>query len=199
MRASRHELVHPPEPWEASCPDAPLRRLGHNSISIHRWNGRMLEAAYTGDFRTLRLYIRPPMAGEGDVSTWTMERGMPVTRQDLSGLRVRSPVDPAIFLIDPEGYRRHVPDPATYNNLFRDWSGIIVDINIPDIALADPLSPGAVLARAADTPHVYLVSNGIKRHITSPAVMDKYHFSWGQIRVLPRVVMDAIPTGLPWG
>lgn len=123
---------------------------------------------------------------------------MSTTRPDLSGVRVKSPNDAAVYLIDPEGYRRHIPDPDTYNNLFRDWSGIIVDIDVRNITAAAALSPGAILAKSPDRPEVYLVSNGIKRHIWSPAVMDKYHFSWEKIRTLPQVSLDAIPAGTRW-
>lgn len=74
---------------------------------------------------------------------------------------------------------------------------MIVDINIDEIAASTPLSDGAILAKA-DTAPVYLVSNGLKRWITSPAVMDKYNFSWDRVYVLPRSVIDSIPTGPSW-
>lgn len=119
-------------------------------------------------------------------------------RPDLSGLRVKMPNQPAIYLIDPEGYRRWIPDPPTYNNLFRSWGGVVVDINIDEIASSTPLSDGAILARAEGAAPVYLVSNGIKRWITSPQVMDKYNFNWDRVYVLPGVLIDSIPTGANW-
>ena len=119
-------------------------------------------------------------------------------RPDLAGFRVKSPAAPEIYLIDPNGYRRWIPDPATYNNLFRDWEGVVVDIDIPEIAEASPLTPGAVLAKAQGRANVYLVSNGMKRWITSPAAMDKYYFDWGKVLELPPVLVDIIPEGQPW-
>src|ERR1700732_1131 len=89
-------------------------------------------------------------------------------RPDLAGLRLKSPTGPQVYLIDPEGYRRWIPNPTTYNHLFRDWNGIITDINTIEIAEAAPLTDGAVLAVGAGTGPVYLVSNGMKRWITSP-------------------------------
>src|SRR5262249_26247406 len=49
-------------------------------------------------------------------------------RPDLNGLRVKLPNRPEIYLID-RGYRRWIPNPATYNNPLRHWNGIIVGIN----------------------------------------------------------------------
>lgn len=119
-------------------------------------------------------------------------------RPDLSGLRVKMPNHPEIYLIDPEGYRRWIPNPPTYNNLFRSWDGVVIDINIDEIAQSTPLSNGAILARAAGTAPVYLVSNGVKRWVTSPQVMDKYNFRWDRVYELPAVAINFIPTGASW-
>jgi hypothetical protein len=42
---------------------------------------------------------------------------------------------------------------------------------------------------------VYLVSNGQKRHVASPAVMDKFWFNWNTIQAVPQNILDALPTG----
>lgn len=124
--------------------------------------------------------------------------GLPAPRVDLAGLRVKLPNDPAIYLIDPNGYRRRIPDPDTYNNLFRDWNGVVVDIDIDDLPVAAALTSGAVLVRASNAAPVYLLSDGMKRWITSPAVMDKYYFNWARIYVLPPAVVDSAPRGPDW-
>jgi len=118
--------------------------------------------------------------------------------QGPSGERMKSPGNPAVFLIDPEGYKRWIPNAATYNNLFVDWTGIIENTDVLSIYPGPPLSDGAFLAKASNSAAVYLVSNGQKRWLTSPAVMDKYHFNWGAINVLLPAHLEAIPTGPNW-
>jgi len=117
---------------------------------------------------------------------------------ELAGQRMKSPAHPAVFLIDPEGYKRWIPNPATYNNLFVDWAGIYVDADVIYIDQGPSLSDGAFLAKASNSAAVYLVSNGQKRWITSPAVMNKYYFNWGAINVLPPAYLEAVPTGPNW-
>ena len=111
-------------------------------------------------------------------------------------MRVKLPTSSAIYLIDPDGYRRLIPDSATYTNLFHSRDGIIVDINVSQIPEGSPFTAGAVLVKANSA--VYLVSNAIKRWITAVAVMDKYHFSWKHIFVVPPVLVDSIPSGPNW-
>jgi hypothetical protein len=115
-------------------------------------------------------------------------------RPDLNGVRCKFSNQPHIYLIDA-GCRRHIPDPATFNNLFRNWEGIVIDNDINDIPEARAIQSGAVLSKGNLTPAVYLIDNGQKRHIISPAVMDKYNFAWNRIYVVPQVQIDAIPTG----
>ena len=52
---------------------------------------------------------------------------------ELAGQRVQLPGHPEIYLVDDDGLRRWIPNPATYNNLFRDWNGVNVDIQTEDI------------------------------------------------------------------
>jgi hypothetical protein len=121
-----------------------------------------------------------------------------IPRPDLSGLRVKLPNQAPIYLVSPEGYRQWIPNPPTYNNLFRDWNGVVIDIDITQIAETVPLSDGAILARADGTAPVYIVSNGVKRWITAPSVMDKYYFNWNTVVVVPHVLLDFIPTAANW-
>jgi hypothetical protein len=122
----------------------------------------------------------------------------PIPRPDLSGARLKSPTNPDVYLVDPEGYLRLIPDPDTYNNLFRDWNGITESTDLNEIARGSDITDGAVLAKASNSDPVYLISNGIKRWITSPGVMDKYYFNWGNIVGLPQTAIDPIPQGANW-
>jgi hypothetical protein len=116
-------------------------------------------------------------------------------RPDLNGLRVKLPTEAAIYLID-RGYRRWIPNVETYNNLFVDWSGVVVDININDIPATTSITPGAVLVRGHnETGIIYLIDNGVKRHIASRSIMDKYHFTWERVYLIPQILIGLIPTG----
>jgi hypothetical protein len=57
------------------------------------------------------------------------------------------------------------------------------------------LTSGAYLATPPGGGPVYLVSNGQKRWVTSPAVMDKFYFNWSQIRTVAQSTLDALPNG----
>jgi len=115
-------------------------------------------------------------------------------RPDLNGLRIKSPSSGSIYLID-EGRIRGIPSGQTYNNLFRDWKGIVSDINMNSIASGPSLSEGAILAKSHNHAGVYLIDNGMKRGISSHQAMDKYHFSWEQIRSVDQILLDIIPNG----
>ncbi|WP_430784038.1 hypothetical protein [Actinoplanes sp. G11-F43] len=122
----------------------------------------------------------------------------PEPRPDLSGVRIKAPNRPEIYLIDPEGYRRWIPNPATFDALFRNWEGVITDINTVKIPQRSAIDEDAVLAKSKNSPRVYLISNGQKRWVVSPAVFDRNWFAWDKIREFPEPVLNAIPTGSDW-
>ena len=93
------------------------------------------------------------------------------------------------------GLRRHIPDEPTYFSLWSSWDGIIIDPHLTSIPEGPPLSADAHLARAVDEKPVYLVTNGMKYWITSPAIFDKYGFDWNLIRVVRSSELNAIPSG----
>jgi len=45
---------------------------------------------------------------------------------------------------------------------------------------------------------LYLLDHGVKRCIPSPAIMEKYWFSWDRIEVLKQFLVDTIPSTRPW-
>jgi hypothetical protein len=110
----------------------------------------------------------------------------PRIRTDLNGLRVRLPKHAPIYLVD-EGKKRHIPNPQVYNELFKDWTGVVADINIDDVTTGTPLPLTAILFKCSDDPKVSLLDgnppNQVKRHVASPAVMEHYHFNWDHIHV----------------
>lgn len=121
---------------------------------------------------------------------------MPKLREDLNGLRVKLPGHPAIYLMDL-GKKRHIPNPTVYNELFKDWGGIVEDINIDDIETGNPIPETAILFRCHDNPKVFLLDGNVKRHIVDESVLDRYYFN-PDIHVWP-VPLNAIgfPDGTP--
>jgi len=115
-----------------------------------------------------------------------------------SGLRITPLTGGKVYLINPEGCRQYIPNPDTYNNLFRDWNGIIRVVDIDAITLDQDISVGAILAKGTSTNKIYLISNNRKRWIVSPAVMDKYYFDWRKVYVVPQILINSIPSGANW-
>lgn len=122
---------------------------------------------------------------------------MPKRYPELNGrLQRLHTQEPTIYLID-RGQKRHVPNPATYDNLFRDWSDKRIDenANLSDVETGDPIDIGAVLARGRGEQTVYLIDHGMKRGVTSPQKMDQYYFSWDRVEEVPSILLASIPTG----
>ncbi|HEV7645240.1 MAG TPA: hypothetical protein VGO50_14950 [Pyrinomonadaceae bacterium] len=109
------------------------------------------------------------------------------------GSRVSTP-DGTIYLIINQQLR-WIPNIATYNNLFSGGGGP----NVPTVAgylLGPALTDGAYLAKAAPDPKVYLIVDGKKRWITSPAAMTSFGFDWNKIKSVSAAQLAAIPDGL---
>lgn len=113
--------------------------------------------------------------------------------RNFQGYRVRQMNTPHIYLILDE-QRRHIPNPTTYHHLFGDNNNVHEVLDLSAAPEGTPLTDGAILARPDNAPHIYLVSNGEKRHVTSPSVMAKFGFD-GVIRVVDHVLLETITTG----
>lgn len=131
------------------------------------------------------------------VTVGLASEAMAIPRPDLSGLRLTPLKGGPVYLVNPEGYLQLIPNPQTYNNLFRDWNNVIKE-DLINIAMGAPLTDGAVLAKADNSDAVYIVTNGVKRWVTGPGSMDKYYFKWEAILTVPHVLVDFIPTGQHW-
>jgi hypothetical protein len=103
-------------------------------------------------------------------------------RVDLDGLRFRCPGEDAIYLID-QGKKRWVSGANVYNALFRNWDNVFLDDDIAAIDSGAPIDANSLLFRCVDNPSVFLLDAGKKRHVRTPAVMDRFQFDWGKIHV----------------
>jgi hypothetical protein len=110
------------------------------------------------------------------------------------GQRVKSPTNATVYMIDPAGYKRRIPNPTTYNQFFRDWNGIITTAETtcywtgPEIEVSIDF-----LARTNGGAYYWVETTGpnqVARWIPSSAVYDKYHFSWSKPGVLSQQWFD---------
>jgi hypothetical protein len=115
-----------------------------------------------------------------------------------AGARIESLTTGKIYLVDPEGYKRWIPDSITYHGLFRSPKAVTVDDRLVNSIEERPaLESGAALA-AAPGEALYFVSNGEKRLITGQSVLAKYGFDFAKVHDVPAPIMHAVPTGDPW-
>jgi hypothetical protein len=124
-----------------------------------------------------------------------------IARPELAGSKVRIAGRTPIYVIDRLGYRRLIPFPLTFMNLFKDiavFQGVLVASTVADIAEGPSLDEGALLVRGRCSEQIYLLDKGQKRLITGQAIMDKYDFDEESVAVLPQVVIDAVPEGSIW-
>jgi hypothetical protein len=103
-----------------------------------------------------------------------------------------------VYLIDPAGYRRRVPDEAVYNRLFRDWSGISDELDLDDVPSRPPLTSATMLVRGDASNAVFLLDQGRKRRVASSASMTKYWFDHERVQVVRQVLVDHFPVGHDW-
>jgi hypothetical protein len=124
-----------------------------------------------------------------------------VPRPELAGLKVRITGEAPIYVIDRKGFRRAIPFPLTFINLFQDvavYQGVLVSEAVAQIAEGPALDDGALLVRGACSEDIYLLDRGKKRLISSPEIMDKYDFNEYSIIAVPQILIDAVPTGEVW-
>jgi len=123
-------------------------------------------------------------------------------RPDLNGLIMKVPGrDPLYLILD--GYKCHIPNMTTLTNLFVPNPTITPDAGLNEITTGNPITNGAVLARAIGTAGVYLISAPpappnatiCKMGIVSTHIFERYQFNSAKIVEVPLVVLEGIPTG----
>ena len=111
-----------------------------------------------------------------------------------SGQRVKSPTSDAVFLIDPAGYKRPIPDPTTYNQFFRGWEGITTTSETNCYWTGSTIELGFdYLAKTSSGAYYFVDSTGstqVARWIPSVAIYDKYYFSWGTPQLVSQQFID---------
>jgi hypothetical protein len=117
-----------------------------------------------------------------------------------NGLRVKSPDQPNVYLID-KGTRRWIVSAAVHGALFRGWEGILTVLNIEEIVEGPPIVEGGTqLMKAVGVPNVYWYDKEdgvkwVKRFIPSPEVFNKYYFNWNNIQEYNQGVINGLSPG----
>jgi hypothetical protein len=120
---------------------------------------------------------------------------------ELAGLKTRITGTTPIYVIDRSGYRRLVPFPLTFINLFSDsilFKSVMVSEDVADIPEGPPLDDRAILVRGVSSELIYLIDRGTKKLISSSRIMDKYGFDERCVVSVPQVVIDSIRAGEVW-
>ena len=96
---------------------------------------------------------------------------------------IQSTSSPDVFIII-NGKKRHIPSPQAFERMKLAWE------NIKKLAqeIIDSF-PDDELVRAEGTPEVYIIINGMKRHIPSADVFNSYGFSWDDISIVSKAVL----------
>ncbi len=81
--------------------------------------------------------------------------------------------------------RRHIPSVAAFNRYGYKWNQIR---NISQEELDAYLDDE--LLKDSEQPAVYLICNGLKRHIPSPAVFNSYGFDWDDISIVDQAEIN---------
>lgn len=141
-----------------------------------------------------------PLAGVSSEAP-VREKGVArLPRLELSGAKVRIPGSDALYVIDRHGYRRRIPFPLAFINLFKDsaFHSALISSSVAEIPEGPSLDDDSILLRGAASEHIYLLDGGRKRLIRGRAVMEKYGFNESSVVVIPQAVVDAVPAGDVW-
>jgi len=123
---------------------------------------------------------------------------MSTPRPEFAGRRLYAPGRRAIYLVDPAGYRRRLPNDFVYRRLFGTGLDVADCLRIERIALGPPLAGSTMLVRGQVAESVYLVDIGRRRRITSDTVMRKYGFAFDGVFAVRQVLVESIPLGADW-
>jgi len=106
------------------------------------------------------------------------------------GTRVNDDSSGIVYLAI-DGMLRRIPDPATYDNLFVAGASVgHVGSLPPDIYPIGPMiTIGAYLAQDG-AGKVYLMVDGVKRWIVSPAAAARFSFDLGKVQSVPAATLD---------
>ncbi len=150
----------------------------------------------------LKFINQLPLEPSGELRAGSFGRNPEITapHPELAGAKVRISGRETLYVLDRLGYRRRIPFPLAFVNLFRDsaFHGVRVDSAVAEIAEGPSLDEDAILLRGAASEKIYLLDGGRKRLIGGRPVMEKYGFNEAAVMVVPQAVVNALLNGDAW-
>ena len=130
--------------------------------------------------------------------TYTIGTPITVTTVAPQGQLYQLKTNGAVFYIQ-DGKRHAIFDRSLLNIRFPGQSMKQVDANdLAQFAEGMPVMlPDGVLVRTPEDPAVYVISDGMRRVITSEQIFNAYGYSWDNILFVPEVVMNLHDIGDP--
>ena len=96
------------------------------------------------------------------------------------------------FLYLRQGLKKPIPNPTVFNAYPKNrWQDIVI-VSQADLNNYEEVK----LVKTADNPAVYLLENGERRQIVSPAVFVGQGFSWNKIAIINQVDLESYAPGL---
>lgn len=116
------------------------------------------------------------------------------------GSVVRTP-DGKVYLIS-NGLRRHVVDPNVFAGLGLNWAAVrnvasnaaVTNFDGPPLTDATRL-PDGLFVKTANSPALFVISDGVARHIPTPAVLESHRVAMGEVAVVSDALLATARPG----
>lgn len=141
------------------------------------------------------MMISPPLDGAAPAGP-SLRRTRLAPCPEFNGIRAKHPERSTIYLVD-QGYKRAIPDALTYNGLFRDWKGIVTDLDLDNIPDGPNLSVKNILVRCSNDETACLIDGDMRRPIKDDQTFEAFHFDVKKVHLVPAVLVEPFQVGQP--
>lgn len=150
--------------------------------TFDKWTG---DTAYVSSPSSLISSVTMPAKAITLVATYK-STGSSATFDYPDGTLIKLPDSPKVYVII-DGEKKWIPIPEVFTQLGYEWTDIkVVDQEQLDVFLDFEDN----LIRLINDFKVFLVVNGMKRHIPNPAVFLDYGFSWDDVKDVDETTMN---------
>ena len=156
------------------------------------WEAYDATRTYTGSKGQAKAYarFRSSAGGYSEIIEVDLTGGSSLSRTD--GTLFKLPDSPKIYVMIG-GKKKWIPTPEAFEQSGYEWTDIAVVTPAQSDAIADYEDN---LLRAKGNYKVYLVADGLKRHIPNADIFRDYGFDWGDIKDVDRSVLDGYEDAL---